>query len=148
MCHLIGSKSILKKNIFQFVTLMIIQLYSIIFLFLFYLTSIFTTYSTQESYKPSQILTAFNKLKICGWFMVFNATLNNISLILWWSVLSVEKTGSEVPRENHQPTASHWQILSHNVVWVHHVVVNKKLKKGVSNSLKGNFKQFIFEKRN
>ena len=46
-----------------------------------------------------------------GWFMVFNATFNNISVILWQSVLLVEETG-----ENHQPTASHGQILSHNVV--------------------------------
>jgi hypothetical protein len=26
------------------------------------------------------------------WFMVFNATFNNISVILWWSVLLVEET--------------------------------------------------------
>jgi hypothetical protein len=31
--------------------------------------------------------------------MVFNATLNNDSVISWWSVLMVEETG--VPRENH-----------------------------------------------
>jgi hypothetical protein len=31
--------------------------------------------------------------------MVFNATLNNISVIHWWSVLLVEKT--RVPRKNH-----------------------------------------------
>jgi hypothetical protein len=30
--------------------------------------------------------------------MVFNATLNNISVISWWSVLLVEETG--VPGEN------------------------------------------------
>jgi hypothetical protein len=46
--------------------------------------------------------------------MVFNATFNNISVICWWSVLLVKETG--VPRENHQPVASHWQTLSHNVV--------------------------------
>jgi hypothetical protein len=34
-----------------------------------------------------------------GWFMVFNATFNNISVISWRSVLLVEETG--VPRENH-----------------------------------------------
>ena len=28
-----------------------------------------------------------------GWFMVFNATFNNISVILWQSVLLVEETG-------------------------------------------------------
>jgi hypothetical protein len=44
--------------------------------------------------------------------MVFNATVNNISVILWQSVLLVYKTG--VPRENHRHVASHWQILSHN----------------------------------
>jgi hypothetical protein len=30
---------------------------------------------------------------------VFNATLNNILVISWWSILLVEETG--VPRENH-----------------------------------------------
>jgi len=35
--------------------------------------------------------------------MVFNTTFNNISVILWQSVLMVEETG-----ENHRPAASHW----------------------------------------
>jgi hypothetical protein len=39
-------------------------------------------------------------------FMVFNATFNNISVILWQSVLLMEETG-----ENHQPVTSHWQDL-------------------------------------
>ena len=47
-------------------------------------------------------------------FMVFNATLNNISAISWRSILLVEETGG--PGENHWPVASHWQTLSHNVV--------------------------------
>jgi len=34
--------------------------------------------------------------------MVFNATFNIISVILWGSVLLVEETG-----ENHRPAASH-----------------------------------------
>jgi hypothetical protein len=38
-------------------------------------------------------------------FMVLNATLNIISVILWQSVLLVEET--EVPEENHRPVASH-----------------------------------------
>ena len=46
--------------------------------------------------------------------MVFNATINNISVISWWSVLLVEET--RVPRENHRPAASRWQTLSYNVV--------------------------------
>jgi hypothetical protein len=32
-------------------------------------------------------------------FMVFNTTFNNISDILWWSILLVEE--NRVPRENH-----------------------------------------------
>ena len=46
--------------------------------------------------------------------MVFNATFNNISVISWLSVLSIEETG--VTRENDLPAASHGQTLSHNVV--------------------------------
>ena len=38
------------------------------------------------------------------WFMVFNATFNNISVILRQSVLLVEETG--LPGENHRPVAS------------------------------------------
>ena len=45
---------------------------------------------------------------------MFSATFNNISDILWMSVLFVEETG--VPGANHQPGASHRQTLSHNVV--------------------------------
>jgi len=43
--------------------------------------------------------------------MVFNTTFNNISVILWRSVLLVEETW-----ENHWHAASHWQTLSHIVV--------------------------------
>jgi hypothetical protein len=39
------------------------------------------------------------------WFMVFNATFNNISAISWLSVLLVEEIG--VAREKHGPVASH-----------------------------------------
>ena len=39
------------------------------------------------------------------WFMVFNDTFNNISVISWWSVLLVEETG--VPGENNRPAACH-----------------------------------------
>ena len=48
------------------------------------------------------------------WFMVFNATFNNVSVISWRSFSLVEDT--RVPRENHKPVASHWQILSLKVV--------------------------------
>jgi hypothetical protein len=46
--------------------------------------------------------------------MLFNTTFNNISAILWWSVLLVEETG--VPGDHHRPATSHWHTLSHNVV--------------------------------
>jgi hypothetical protein len=49
-----------------------------------------------------------------GWFMVFNATFNTISVISWRSVLLVEETG--VPRGNHRSVESHEQTLSHNTV--------------------------------
>ena len=45
--------------------------------------------------------------------MVFNATFNNISIILWRLFVLVEETG--VPGENHRPAASHWLTYSHNV---------------------------------
>jgi hypothetical protein len=48
------------------------------------------------------------------WFMAFNATFNNISVISKRSALLVEETGR--PGENHLSVASHWQTLSHNVV--------------------------------
>jgi hypothetical protein len=37
--------------------------------------------------------------------MVFNSTFNNISVILWWSVLLVEETG--VPGESYRPVTSY-----------------------------------------
>jgi hypothetical protein len=39
------------------------------------------------------------------WFMVFNTTFNNISVISLRSVLLVEETG--VPGEYHKPDTSH-----------------------------------------
>ena len=40
--------------------------------------------------------------------MVFNATFNNILVILWRSVLLMEETRGH--GENHWPVASHWQF--------------------------------------
>jgi hypothetical protein len=42
---------------------------------------------------------------LVGWFMVFNATFNNISVIAWWSVLLVEEAG--VLGKNHRPVANY-----------------------------------------
>ena len=54
---------------------------------------------------------------IVGWFMVFNATFSNISVISWRSVLLVEET--RVQEENNRPVASHRQTLSHMLYRVH-----------------------------
>jgi len=43
--------------------------------------------------------------ELLGWCMVFNTTLNNISVISGRSVLLVDETG--VPAENHRSVASH-----------------------------------------
>ena len=56
----------------------------------------------------------FNVLMFNGYIFCINATFNNFSVQSWRSVLLVEETGR--PGENHQPVASHWQTLSHNVV--------------------------------
>ena len=44
------------------------------------------------------------------WFMVVNATFNNISVISWRSVLLVDETG--VPDRSHRHTLSHNVVLS------------------------------------
>ena len=46
--------------------------------------------------------------------MMFNVTFNNISVILWQSVLLVQENGG--PRENNRPATTHRQILSNKVV--------------------------------
>jgi hypothetical protein len=67
-----------------------------------------------------------NKIFVCVWPIWYDniymflyihcwlAGFNNISVISWQSVLSVEET--RVPGENHPSITSHWQTLSHNVV--------------------------------
>jgi len=47
-----------------------------------------------------------NVFEEIGWFMVCNATFNNISVISWQSVLMVEEI-TEVSGENHRPVTSH-----------------------------------------
>jgi hypothetical protein len=44
-------------------------------------------YPLKEGFYPT------NRIRLVGWFMVFNATFNNFSAISWWSVLLMEKTG-------------------------------------------------------
>ena len=57
----------------------------------------------------TRVYTVPISLFVC--LMVLNATFNNISVVLWWSVLLMEGAG-----ENHRLVASHWKTLSHNVV--------------------------------
>ena len=58
-----------------------------------------------SSFGYTLILTIITNLIGLVWFMVFNATFNNISVISWRSVLLVEETG--VPGENHQQVTTH-----------------------------------------
>jgi hypothetical protein len=44
--------------------------------------------------------------QVCFGFMVFNATFNNILVILWRSVLLEDPEETGVPGENHRPVAS------------------------------------------
>jgi hypothetical protein len=50
------------------------------------------------------------------YFMVLNATFNNISVMSWRSVLLMVETRG--PGENHRPVVSHWQTLSHTSPWM------------------------------
>jgi hypothetical protein len=50
--------------------------------------------------------------------MLFNTTFNNISILLWFSVLLVEEIAG-VPGENHLSVTSQWQALSINVLSRH-----------------------------
>jgi hypothetical protein len=49
-----------------------------------------------------------------GWFMVSNATFNNILIISLRLVLLLEE--NEAPEENHRHAASYWQTLSQHVI--------------------------------
>ena len=66
-------------------------------------------YTNNGIYKTNQ-----NDNKSWLWFMMFNATFNNISVILCRLILLVEEIG--VPGVNHRPVASLSQSLSYNVV--------------------------------
>ena len=76
--------------------------------------------STMEQLKKnvwkSWVRKGWLRLFVC--LMVFNATVNNISVISWRPALLVEEAG--VPRKNHRPCASNWHTLSLVAAnWVH-----------------------------
>jgi hypothetical protein len=75
-------------------------------------TSSFTALSLLDNQQTAYY--EFLYLGLVGWFMVFNVTFYNISVISWQSILLVEETA--VPKENHWLVTSQLQTLSHNVV--------------------------------
>jgi hypothetical protein len=90
-------------------------LFSLRCLTFFYLWPLISLNISSHFYPIINMLSVMtNMLKNRVRVMVLNTTFNNISVISWRWVLLVEETG--VPGENHRPVASHWQILSHNVV--------------------------------
>jgi hypothetical protein len=56
-----------------------------------------------KAYEGQHLRREFTNIIVC--LIVFSATFNNISVILWRTVLLVEETGG--PGENHRPVASH-----------------------------------------
>jgi hypothetical protein len=69
------------------------------------------------------------------WFLVFNATLKNISAISWRSVLLVEET--EVPGENHRL----WQTLSQ--CWIEYHDIAEIFLKVALNTIKQTIKKLL-----
>ena len=72
------------------------------------LINIFRNVFWTNQIKLLQVYLILTVSRPTGWlvgFMVFNATLNNISVISWRSILLVEEPGE--PGENHRPATSH-----------------------------------------
>ena len=65
-----------------------------------------------------------------------DAPFNNISVISWRSVCSVEETRR--PGKNQRPVASHWQTLSHNVAHLPWSIFELTTSAVIENDCKGN----------
>jgi hypothetical protein len=101
-CSTIGTWFLNNRNFKVFLTNTNVTSRSLNTSWLIFIEQLVNTFA--KWYRKSTI-----KLFTClVWFMVFNATFNNISVISWRSVLSMEETG--VPGEKH------WQNLSLHVV--------------------------------
>jgi len=69
------------------------------------LTPLSTIFWYSSDGKTSFVFLSIAIIKVWFGFMVFNATFNNISVIVRRSFVLLEETG--VPGENHRPAASY-----------------------------------------
>ena len=58
----------------------------------------------QDNIDTTVTLVITRLIELVGWFIVINATFNNISVISWRTVLLAE--GTTVSGENHRPVAN------------------------------------------
>ena len=72
----------------------------------------FKAKDSSSNFTASRNIFIFFYFYIC--LIVFKATFNTISVILWQSVLLVEETVE--PGENHRPVANHWQTLFYALI--------------------------------
>ena len=89
---------------------------------------------------PCNAQSEISQWRLLGLFaclVVLNANFNNISFILWRSVLLVEETGE--PAENHRPVTSLWQTLSHNGVHIALITTSVVIGTDCIGSCKSNY---------
>ena len=67
-------------------------------MFLYKMSFFFCMCNDKKKQDASNNIAEYNLKDRILWFMMFNATFNNISVMSWQSILLVEETGQ--PREN------------------------------------------------